>query len=300
MTIKSLDFDKESILRRLDRTSPDTLLKSIAGELAHLAQANNQLRARLAAMEALQTVADRIAAGERIDLFDSYPRQIEINSDNSIIDAHGFHQLEHGHDGTPFRWSGPNTQFSFKFFIDRRTPMHFELRFGKIFADAPVDELVGYADGEPIDLVVHGRPGGYKARGVLPPRQKLGGSVLTFTCPKMESPKSRGDADSRLLGVLFRSLSIGAALASSEQPSAEKSKPNGAAPERNFSLVSAAAPAPHGVADNAGAAARIEQSPVRIPFGVSSEPLNAPELAAEPMPEDLQAAVRPVSAKLGQ
>jgi hypothetical protein len=300
MTTKSLDFDEEAILRRLDRTSPDTLLKSIVGELTRLARAHNQLRARLAAMEALQTVADRIVAGDVTDLFDSYPRQIEINADNSIIDADGFYHLEHGHDGTPFRWSGPDRQFSFKFFIDRRPSLYFELRFGKIYADVPVDGLVAYADGQPIDLVVQGRPGGHKARGVLPPREKPGGSVLSFTCPKMESPKSRGNADSRVLGVLFHSLQIGGAQASSDRLVSERSKPNAAAPEHDLATVSRARPAPEGVANNAVTATRAEPAPANIHVEVHTEPLKAPDSVVAPSPEDLQANLLPASAKLGQ
>jgi len=293
-----LDFDEDSILRRLDQTSPDALLKSIATELARLAQANNQLYSRLAAMESLQRIADRIAAGDRTEISDEYPSRININADNATLDSFGFYKLEYSGRGRPFRWSGPDPQFSFVFFIDRKSPVHFELEFGKIYADAPVEELTAYADGEPIELDVQGQLDSYRARGVLPPRRNLGGSVLTFVCPKMESPKTRGFGDSRLLGVLFLTLSVGGAGPSSGQSKGEPAKAVETMEEEKLSMASVGLLAPKGAVGQSEPAAPIEPSHDALLAESLSEDTQTPELIDESELKDFSVEMHPLAASL--
>ena len=208
MTKTGPDLSESSIVQRFDRSSPDALLKSIAKELVRLGQANVLLEARLAAMESLQAIADRIAAGEEGDVASHYPSHVSIDAANSYLGALGFYEVEHDHNGVPYRWSGPERQFSFQIFVDRRESARFTLKFGQIYANAPLEGLLCFADGERVELTVKRVAAGHEAKGLLPLRKDSGGSVLTFLCPATESPEERGFADRRQLGISFRVLTV--------------------------------------------------------------------------------------------
>lgn len=147
----------------------------------------------------------------------------------------------------------------------------------------------------------------------MPPRKDPGGSVLTFICPKMEAPVSRGIADTRSLGVLFRSLTIepgsvtGKRLDASRGPKLE--------PDRKPLLAAAAQVMTPVSSDNAVAVARSDQSVAQAVGGVSSRLSDqAPEaatvevmgkvgvsaVATAPGSDELEAEGLSLSAKLGQ
>jgi hypothetical protein len=201
-------FDEAEILKRLDRSPSDALLKTIAGEIALLHRMHARLAAQFAAMESLQAVVDRVAAAETTVAAEQYPRKITVDAADSFQGALGLYNLEYDSDGAPFRWSGPDEQFSFRFFIDRRAPVRFTLVFGKIFAEIPPEHLRCFVDGESSELTFHHRvAAGYEAHGVMPLRRDSGGSVLTFAVPATGSPDI-GSQDQRRLGVLFRRLTV--------------------------------------------------------------------------------------------
>jgi len=202
-------LDEASVLQLFDRSTPDSLLRSIAKEFARVNQSHATLQARVSALEALRATTDRIAAGEEGSGESIYPSKVSIDAAGSFLDGVGFYGLEHDDNGVPFRWTGPETHFSFAFFIDRSAPRQFSFVFGWVSADSPVTELRCFADGgEEVVLTLTRNGSGDVATGVLPAKKGRGGSVLTFVCPKMQSPQSRGEADSRLLGVAFRVLTI--------------------------------------------------------------------------------------------
>ncbi len=120
----------------------------------------------------------------------------------------GFHELEHDPDGQPFRWTGPDPRFSFEFFINRTTPARFVLRFGPLFTGGSPIGLLCFVDGEPAPVKLQAATTCFEAVGVLPPRRDAGGSVLSFVCPQMGSPASQGLDDARMLGLLFRRLTV--------------------------------------------------------------------------------------------
>ena len=196
------------ILARFDRSSPDALLRSIAVELAQLQQSHTRLLARLAASEALTAFHDRIVAGEVAEIGAVYPARIRVESDQSFREGLGFHSLEHDIRGRPYRWTGPEREFSFQLFVDRRLPSAFKLCFDELYVKAPVEELKSYVDGRLTALTATRIDDYWRVSGILPPRGDRGGTVIAFVVPKVEAPQARGEADPRRLGMRFRWLEV--------------------------------------------------------------------------------------------
>lgn len=206
MSISISEIDIASMLQRFDTRSPEKLIRALAEEFVRLHRAHTRLEARLATMETLSAVADQLldSANRSFD----YPKTVKIDAAASSIELVGVHQLEHTSDGMPFRWTGPERHFSIQFFVSRRQPAIFNLRFGRFFADVPVEQLRAFVDGDEVPLSISGAEGGYEARGELPPREKLGGTVLTFVVPALAAPSAKGYDDVRLLGLLFVELAV--------------------------------------------------------------------------------------------
>ncbi len=206
MPTSNSEVDITCLLQRFDRRSPDTLIRALAKEFVSLHRAHARLTARVAAMETLGAVADRLLTGAEAP-FD-YPKTLRIDAGGSTSELIGFHQLEYDDEGLPYRWTGPERQFSVQMFVSRRTPAAFELSFGKFFADSPVEQLRGFVDGEEVPLMIRFGAQGYEARGEMPPRQQAGCTVLTFLVPVMGSPAASGSTDRRALGLQFAGLSV--------------------------------------------------------------------------------------------
>jgi hypothetical protein len=196
-----------AVLKRIDRTSADSLIQSIAGEIVRLQSANAVLEARLAAMESLNALADRLLSEPSSAPQPVYASRVEIDAASAFLDAVGFHALELDPNGAPFRWSGPQRQFSFHLFVDRSRAAAFTLSFDGLYAEGPVEGLRGFVDGEEIALSF-ARAERVEARGELPIRREGGGTTLTFLAPRLASPGDRGLNDRRQLGVCFRRLAI--------------------------------------------------------------------------------------------
>ncbi len=117
-----LEYDEASILQRFDRSSPEALLQSIAMELARLGQANALLTARLAAMDSVQAMADRIASGAAADFATDYPSQVRIDAANSFLGGLGFYGVEHDQNGRPTAGRVPSLNFRFSSLSIARPP----------------------------------------------------------------------------------------------------------------------------------------------------------------------------------
>jgi hypothetical protein len=204
----NFDLDESAVLRRFDRSSPEALLKSIAREIVNLRRGQAELAVKMEVFASLQAAADRIVAAETDARGASYPSRVVIDPAQSFQGSMGFHELEHDPDGHPFRWTGPDPRFSFEFFINRKTPARFVLRFGPLFTGGSPVGLLCFIDGEPAPVKLQAATTCFEAVGVLPPRRDSGGSVLSFVCPQMGSPASQGLDDARMLGLLFRRLTI--------------------------------------------------------------------------------------------
>ncbi|MCW2276432.1 hypothetical protein GJ654_19380 [Rhodoblastus acidophilus] len=236
----NFDLDESAVLRRFDRSSPDALLKSIAREIVNLRRAQAEIAVKMEVFASLQAAADRIVAAEAGARGASHPSRVVIEAAQSFHGSMGFYELEHDPDGQPFRWTGPDPRFSFEFFINRKTPARFVLRFGPLFTGGSPIGLLCFVDGEPAPVKLQAATTCFEAVGLLPPRRDAGGSVLSFVCPQMGSPASQGLDDARMLGLLFRRLTVESTP--EQQALAPAAAPENVAPAAVPSPVPAPAP----------------------------------------------------------
>jgi len=201
--------DPESVLARFDRTTPDTLLASIAAEIVRLQEEHRLLAARLAAVEVVQAAADRLLPSQGpMDL----PEAVHIDAGFPLAASDGFHEVELDTAGAPFRWTGPARHFSLEFSIDRSLPAIFRLRFDGLATPAPADAILAFVDGLPVAIEVGSAGAGNELSGPVPSRVGGRNAVLTVVCPAVSL--STEDVPRRL-GMSFRSLTV-------ERPSAAR------------------------------------------------------------------------------
>lgn len=200
------DAEVKAVLERFDRSSPDTLLSSLASEIARLDRVFNSLAGRLAAIEALQAAADRVIAAEEDLQANALPEHFVVDATFSLSEESGLYPLEYTVKGQPFRWT--TSQFSFSFFIRRDLPMAFSMRVLR-FCLPGEQRLRCFADGEEIRIDARREQQGFRVGGELPPRSDNGASVLIFVCPTTSPAEIGGGEDTRKLGAAFQSLEVG-------------------------------------------------------------------------------------------
>jgi hypothetical protein len=206
-----VDSDVAQIIARLDRSSPDKLLNSIAEELLRLHRAYQAVVARMHALEITQSTYDQmISSGEPVAL-QAMPQAMVIDASFSLSTEAGFYQLEYDNLGVPYRWTGPEPTFLFELFIDRQSPAAIRLRFSQATFSQAQRTVRCYVDGHEIGTTLVEVEGEFEVRGMLPPRDFVGGSDVSFVCPSVSAPG--GQQDLRLLGLVFRWLRIEAAPA---------------------------------------------------------------------------------------
>jgi hypothetical protein len=205
----SLDTDVAQILARLDRSSSDTLLNSIAQELLRLHHSLHVVVARMHALEITQTTYDQMISSGDTPAFTSMAQTAAVDASFSLSAEAGFYPLEYDSLGVPYRWTGPESTFLFELFIDRKVPADIRMRHSKVrFAEAR-HPVRCYVDGHEIATTLVEVEGELEVRGLLPSRDLVGGTVISFVCPRVSSPASDGQSqDTRLLGVAFRWLRI--------------------------------------------------------------------------------------------
>ena len=211
MDTSPVDSDVAQIIARLDRSSPDKLLNSIAEELFRLHRAYQAVIARMHALEITQATYDQmISSGEPVAL-ETMPQATVIDASFSLSTEAGFYHLEYDSLGVPYRWTGPEPTFLFELFIDRQSPAAFRMRFSQATFTRAQRTVRCYVDGHEVATTLVEADGEFEVRGILPPRDLVGGSVVSFVCPSVSAPG--GQQDTRLLGLVFRWLRIEAAPA---------------------------------------------------------------------------------------
>ena len=217
-----------AVLARLDRSSPEKLLASLAAELLRLDREMADMAARLLAMEQLQSTADRLLPTVGNNAGGELPKNLLIDATHSLLDAAGFYPLEFDANGTPQRWTGPGPQFSLSLFIDRQYGGKFKLSFSRFAAQVAPSFMRCTVDGKPADFTVHALAGGFELNGNLPPRQDGGASVIGFIVPATASPAQLGQSnDTRQMGLCFQKLAVRSGL-----PPEQKSEPEAAGAAR--------------------------------------------------------------------
>ena len=204
-----LDTDIATILARLDRSNPDALLKSIAGELLRLNNAYHSVVARMHAFEITQTIHDQIASSVEAKTFASLPPAVVIEAAFSLSAEAGFHHLEYDPHGVPFRWTGPEPVFFVEVLVDRKGPATVRMRYSQIYSLEGGYAVQCFVDGEEIETALIENDGEYEVHGLLPARDFVGGTVISFVSPSVASPALVAQSqDGRQLGLAFRWLRI--------------------------------------------------------------------------------------------
>ena len=199
-----------SILERLTSPSEDLRLQAVAAEFARLETVIASLNSRLALMAAMNPALDHLApelgSAEHELLL---PTHATFTAGDASRAVTGLYPLEFDEHGKPYRWTGPESFFAFRFLIDRRAPVDFALTFDRQFGVEVVDDLRCYVDGLQISTVLNRGAGSCSLTGMLPIRQFKGGSTLTFVCSNMRSPATEENSqDQRMLGLMFRKLEV--------------------------------------------------------------------------------------------
>lgn len=135
--------------------------------------------------------------------------------DTLVVDARfplrgedGFHKLEFGVDGRPFRWTGPENTFGFLLPLDRSRSLGGEIVLPGSAVPEFLSRLALFVDGEEHEL--HPAPERHAFTFVVPPRAAPGATQLTFfTGGVIPACELRPDSDDRRpLGVVFSTLKV--------------------------------------------------------------------------------------------
>jgi hypothetical protein len=158
------------------------------------------------ALEITQSTYDQMISSGEPAALQAMPQATVIDASFSLSAEAGFYHLEYDSRGAPYRWTGPEPTFLFELFIDRRLPAAIRMRFSQATFTHAQRTVRCYVDGHEIATALVEVDGEFEVRGMLPPRDLVGGSVVSFVCPSVSAPD--GQQDIRRLGLVFRWLRI--------------------------------------------------------------------------------------------
>jgi hypothetical protein len=126
--------------------------------------------------------------------------------------ADGFHALESSADGTAFRWTGPQPEFRFMVYVDRRRSCRGELILIDSGRFDGLAEIACYVDRSWVKSELR-RANGEKFVTVsvdIPALDVNRGTEILFVAPSVFVPRDDdpGSLDARLLGVQFVELRV--------------------------------------------------------------------------------------------
>lgn len=136
--------------------------------------------------------------------------RLHVTAEAPFDAVSGFHALEHDLKGSPFRWTGPSSQFKFELMIDRTRVCNAVLRMlnsGHLTLQY-LNSMRVYVDGKNVpatpkitELV--------ELQFAIPPRaSSVSQSSIIIECPMWSPASAQNSEDTRMLGVPFFDLSI--------------------------------------------------------------------------------------------
>jgi hypothetical protein len=184
------------------------LLKGLVDELAKLHLLCAELGRLIQQLQVQQNFSRHLLALEAgADFGPRLPSQLEIYASQMLEPQQGFHSLEYDDNGVPFRWTGPQRQFSFLVNIDRDMPLIVELEAMWMLDESRQSDLNLMVDGSILPCRLRRAGSGYIGRALLPAAAEQGTTTLTFILPTTLRPDSTA-IDQRQLGIAFRRLAI--------------------------------------------------------------------------------------------
>lgn len=181
-------------------------VKGVIEEFTSLNREIAALRRELVALTAYQASRDRwLAIETEQEKIAALPRVVTIEPDQMLRFQDGFFPVEYTSEGTPFRWTGPSTHFSFDIFIDRSREGEVRLDVLNCIDFDVQKNLSLLVDGQSVSVHLKEAAPGFTATAVLPPRDGKEGTNLVFITPATIMPP--GTNETRALGVAFARFS---------------------------------------------------------------------------------------------
>ena len=199
----------------IDLSSPARLIESLALILAEQQLQQQRLAREVAFLKAALKARDIVAATVDKPKSRRALQQVDVVADMHIPTEYGFYALEYGGDGTPFRWTGPQSEFAFPLVLDRSSDLGIRIECLHSIDPANSDQMYCRIGDLVIELSpVKGAKKGFAFDGVIPALRDTSGewpqAVLTFGVPKVICPAEHDSesTDRRHLGVCFTRLAI--------------------------------------------------------------------------------------------
>jgi hypothetical protein len=219
--IMSAGHQDDRLLKLLMSKRGVDLVQAIAAEMGVLDAKINALRSELQALEQYSIAAERfmnISAGTEPDE-DNFVDRLRFLAENYISPKHNFHNIEYSQDGVPYRWTGPEKEFSFVFLLDRQMPLRVDLLILQFMDVDRQTPLALFIDGARVKCTMMPMvSGSYLVSATIPPRSSKSRTPteIVYVVREVLQPRS---VDTRPLGVAFSELQL------SPEPDAEESLP---------------------------------------------------------------------------
>jgi hypothetical protein len=182
------------------------LILSLIDEIVDLNIRMEAALRQIQALKSFESLKDHLITIEAARPRDPRPAVLKLDASQLLDSSDGFHGLEYSREGVPYRWTGPDREFSFSVFVSRTAPIEIVLRAIRLMQPELQSEPVLIADGEPVTLKFVQEGAEWVTRTVLPVRTDLAATHLTFVLAAVGSPP--GNDDKRTLGIAFHALEI--------------------------------------------------------------------------------------------
>jgi hypothetical protein len=226
---RELKAKAQEIKERLLKADP---AEGLITEMAFLHDSVARLQATLKTLERQQRTLEAALAARDVFVQPdpraaySLPQQLVIEADHLLDPEDGFYSLEHSAKGQPFRWTGPETSFTFNVYVDRSEPRPVEALFLNSIVPDMFQVTQCFVDQEHVETRYVFEDGLNKIYAEIPARAHpdTTRTAVTFVLPEVRSARDSDPAssDTRPLGVAFHRLTIAPdAVARAEEPAVE-------------------------------------------------------------------------------
>ena len=204
--------NEEIILKVLKGAQGPELLKRIANILATQERKIEELTTSLQLLKiyekhggALFAATETAALNGQNGAAPKYASTYVVSAADYLLEADGFHSVEHSSAGRAFRWSAITGFLKFSFYVDRSVPL--DLQFVFFSAVDPENfEQIRLTEGDrEIPIAKAKSDGAVTFTAVLLPTPVPVETNLTITVPQV---RQLGPEDYRVAGVAFHKLSV--------------------------------------------------------------------------------------------
>lgn len=210
---------RDKLLSEVDISSPQALVKSIAMMISKLELTQENQTNNINQIKKLLEVRDIVLSdAEKLPDFQGVSSLL-INADMPMEGRRGFYELEFNSIGTPYRWTGPDTAFSFRLLLDRSQDLVLRLTGVNTLDDLNREAMKCSVNRVPVEFElepasVHGDESVFVFSGILPAltdeQKHNSSSLVEFIVPSVVRPSDlwEDNTDERYLGIAFKSFEI--------------------------------------------------------------------------------------------